>query len=128
MDQDIRFQIGFTATTSGYVAYLAVPYRCVVRDVRITGQTAVSSIAAASAATVPFTVATGATTLGTVAVPAAGRDMAAGALGTYTVNASTGSTVLAANAVMKMTVAASSIAATGVFIADIELDPYARSL
>ena len=55
--------------------------------------------------------------------------VAAGAIGEYTTDASSGSTVLAADSLVKFAVAKASLAsAASSFLLDIELDPYARSL
>lgn len=128
MDQDIRFQLAISGTNSANgTAYLAVPYRCTLRDVRATLQGALASLASVSAVT--LTIANGSTSLGAIAfTPDASGDIAAGTVGTYTPDASSGSTVLAADAAIKVTAvtAASSVASS--YVLDVELDPYARSL
>jgi len=120
MDQDIRFQMLPTVASSAATAYFAVPYRSVLRSVRAMPQAAL-----ASASSSAVTVTTGASVaLGVAAftVDSSGA-AAAGVSSTYTPNTTTGSTVLAAGAVIKM-----AVSATQTCLLDIELDPYARSL
>jgi len=132
MDQDIRFQLDLSAAASNAgAAYLRVPYRCTVRDVRATIQNALASLSSIS--TVSIAVTNGSTSLGTVATSVASVSsaavVAAGAIGEYTTDASSGSTVLAADSLVKFAVAKASLAsAASSFLLDIELDPYARSL
>lgn len=125
MDQDIRFQMMVTLASSAAVAYFVPPYRSVVRDIRAIPQDKMSS-AASAALTATASISSSSTTLGAVAFTLdASSDAAAGVPGTYTTNASTGSTVLAADQVIKLSIAS---AAAAYMLVDIELDPYARSL
>ena len=130
MDQDIRFQVPMTLASTAGAAYLTVPYRCVLRDIKGTMQAAESSIMS-SATSLPLAVTeiTSSTSLGAVAIPLTTNNVAAAAAGTYTPNASSslGSTVLAAGTVIKVA-AASLTSAANVVLLDIELDPYAREL
>ena len=130
MDQDIRFQMRMACTASaGGTAYLAVPYRCTLRDVRATAQAAVSSVASsASTLSIAVTETSSSGSLGTVATSLASSNLAAGALGEYTADASSGSNVLAADTVLKFDIGAAALSSACAFVLDIELDPYARSL
>jgi len=119
---DTTKQVPLAVASSAGTTYLAVPYRCVLRDVRAIPQAAMSSAASAG-----VTVTTGSTTLGTVAYTVDSSSAAAvGVAGTYTPNASTGQTVLAAGTVVKFAVASSAASAS--LILDVELDPHARTL
>lgn len=121
MITDTRFQIGpVVVSTSAATVYFSVPKRCVLRSVRALPQ-ATLAVGASTA----ITVAAGSTSLGAIAFAKdASSNAAAGVAGTYTPDASSGSTVLAANTVV--TITAASMAQD--FILDIETDPYARSL
>ena len=128
MISDTRFQVPMTLASAAGAAYLTVPYRCILRDIKGTAQVAESSImSTASSLPLAVTELTSSTTLGAVAFPLASSNIAAAALGTYTTNASTGSTVLAAGTVIKVA-AASLTSAANVLLLDIKLDPYALEL
>lgn len=117
-----RFQVPLTVASSAGATYFAAPYRCVLRDVRAIPQAAMSSAASAG-----VTVTTGSTSLGAVAYTVDSSSAAAvGVSGTYTPNASTGSTVMAAGSVIKFAVASSAASAS--LVLDFELDPHARTL
>ena len=122
MLSDTRFQMPLTVASSAGTTYFAVPYRCVLRDVRAVPQAAMTSAASAG-----VTVTTGSTSLGSVAYTVDSSSAAAvGVAGTYTPNTSTGSTVMAAGSVVKFAVASSAASAS--LVLDIELDPHARTL
>lgn len=120
MITDTRFQVPVIVASNAGNAYLSVPYRCVVRNVRAIPQAALASASSGAVA-----VTNGSTAIGAVAytVDSSGA-AAAGVPGTYTANASTGSTVLAANAVVKFAATATSQN----LVLDVELDPHARTL
>ena len=126
MDQDIRFQVPLTVAASTGTAYFATPYRSVLRDVRAIPQAAMSS-ASSVAVTVTASIDSTSTSLGSVAFAVdSSSDAAVGVPGTYTPDASSGSTILAAGQVVKFNMASSAANASQVL--DIELDPYARKL
>ncbi len=125
MDQDIRFQVNLSGTTSGGNAYLAVPYRCTLRDVMATLQ---ASTGSTSALSITVTELVSSASVGAIALAVSSGSLAAAAVGTYSPDSSNGNTVLAKGTVLKFDVAAAQV--SGAFAAnlDIELDPYARSL
>lgn len=125
MDQDLRFQAALSGDTSGGSAYFAVPYRCTVRDIRGTLQ---ASTGSTSAIDVTVTELTSSGSIGTVGFAASSGSLAAGAVGSFSRDNSGGSTILAANTVLKLDVLAAQVSGSFAAVVDIELDPYARTL
>jgi len=125
MDQDIRFQAALSGDGSGGTVYFAVPYRCTVRDVRGTLQGDTGSTSEISVTVVE----TGSSaSIGTVAFSGSSASLAAGAVGSFSRDSSSGSNVLAASTVLKFDVAAAQVSGSFAAVLDIELDPWARSL
>ncbi|MCK5581917.1 MAG: hypothetical protein KAJ18_11670 [Candidatus Omnitrophica bacterium] len=126
-----RFQVALAAAASAAAtSYFVVPYRCVVRDIRAIAQIA-TSIKSSGATLTATTVNTSnsSAAIGTTAIPGTTGSVAVAALGVYTPNASTGSNVLAAGAVLKTTIAKASASSAAMgFLLDIELDIHALSL
>jgi len=120
MDQDIHFQHQTGFIDSGTTTtYFYVPYRCTLRNVTgiVQGnpgedETVTVTCGATAAA---------ATALGTLTF---GHTIAAGAIGTWAEDATTGGTVMEAGYWIKLVATQGDAAA--VCDIDIELDPYAR--
>lgn len=96
--------------------YAVVPVKCIVKDIQLA-----CSIDPGDAET--FTVTSGGTAIGVVAM---GSTIAAGAIGTYTTDATTGQTVLAAGATLKFVT--TSMTAASHFCGYVEIDPYALTV
>jgi len=117
MDQDTRFQMHLlTSTTAAAIKYFRVPYKCTVRDLKVTVQADPGD-----AETV--TLESGGATIGVVTL---GTDIAAGAYADVVKDASEGDTVLAKNDLLTLT--ASQVTAVADYVLDLELDPKARAV
>ncbi|MCP4493240.1 MAG: hypothetical protein GY820_38950 [Gammaproteobacteria bacterium] len=108
---DLSFPV---AIGTGPTFYAVVPCRCTVTDVKLA-----VSIDPGDGDTV--TVTSGGTAIGVVAL---GTGIAAGDIGVYTTDATTGDTVLAAGATLKFVV--STCAAATHLVGYAEIDPHAR--
>lgn len=119
MDQDIHFQKAIAFAAGALTTYFYVPYRCTLRAISgiVQGD---PGDAETVTVTGGATVATATTALGVLTF---GTDIAAGAIGTWAADATTGDTVLEAGSYLKFV---TSAAAAAVCDLDIELDPYAR--
>jgi hypothetical protein len=124
MDQDIHFQHKTAFASGAITTYFGpLPYDCTLRNV-----TGVVQADPGENETITFTgggsVASGAagatTALGVLTF---GSGIAAGALGTWAANATTGGMTLLAGSLMKLVTSAAAAADVDL---DIELDPYAR--
>lgn len=119
MDQDINFQKAIAFATGAGTTFFQVPYRCTVREI-----TGIVQADPGDDETVTVTGgATAATATTAIGVLTFGSDIAAGAVGTWGADASTGDTVLEAGSYLKLV---TSAAAAAVCDINIELDPYAR--
>jgi len=133
MDQDIRFQIPFEAT-GGFAAnaYFAVPYRCTLRDVRPTTQTAMASMSSVSSTVaIAVTEEASSTSLGTAVFSVSSGAIAAGSVGEYTgsTSSSNNNTVISKDTALKFNLPEADVSSQAInMVLDIELDPYARSL
>ena len=118
MDQSINFQKAIAFAAGALTTYFYVPYRCTLRSI-----SGIVNADPGDAETV--TVTYGATVAAATAmgVLTFGTDIAAGAIGTWTEDATTGGTVMAEGSYLKFV---TSAAATAVCDLDIELDPYCR--
>jgi len=117
MDEDIRFTMGILGSTGGAVVmYWEVPYACTFRDLK-----GCVNADPGDSETITVYNATQSKTLGVLAF---GDDIAAGAKGTWTADATYGNTVCAAGDVLTFTFTQLTAAATAQLI--IELDPKCR--
>ncbi len=119
MDQDIHFQRAAAFAAGALTTYLYVPYRCTLRALSGIVQ-ADPGDAETVTVTMEPTVGGASTTMGVLTF---GTDIAAGAIGAWVEDATTGGTVMEAGSYLKFVTTA---AATAVLDLDIELDPYAR--
>jgi len=118
MDQDINFQKAIAFASGALTTYFYVPYRCTLRSISGIVQ---ADPGDGETVTVTYgTTVAAATAMGTLTF---GTDIAAGAIGTWAADATTGDTVMAAGSYLKFV---TSAAATAVCDLNIELDPYAR--
>ena len=120
MDQDIHFQkrIDFDAS-SAMTTYMAVPYRCTMRNL-----TGIVQADPGDSETVTVTYGTAAASCSTaIGVLTFGSSIAAGAVGTWAADASTGDTVMASGGFLKFVTTAGAAAQCDL---DVELDPYCR--
>jgi len=119
MDQDINFQRAAAFAAGALTTYFQVPYRCTVRGISGIVQADpgdAETITITGGATISeATVAIGVLTFGT--------NIAAGAVGTWAADTTTGGTVLEKDSYLKLV---TSAAANAVCNLNIELDPYAR--
>jgi len=119
MDQDIIRHHALAFAAGALTTYKRIPYRCTIRDIVAVVQ-ADPGDAETITVTYGATAATASTAIGIVTF---GTDIAAGALGTWTANSTTGDTVCAEGGFLKFVTTAASAAAVDM---DIEFDPYAR--
>lgn len=121
MDQDINFYHR-TAYANGAstTTYFQLPYKCTMRDVRGIVQADPGDDETVTV-TYGTTIATTTTAIGVLTF---GNDIAAGAVGTWAANATTGDTVMAEDGYLKL-VTSSGAAAANCDLT-LELDPYAR--
>lgn len=119
MDQDIHFQHSMAFASGAQTSYFLLPYRCTVREI--------SAIVQADPGDADTITVTGEATVGgtstDIGVLTFGTDIAAGAIATWTADATEGETVLEAGTFLKFVTSAASAATVNM---DIELDPYAR--
>lgn len=119
MDSNIQFTHSISFAAGAVTEYWQVPYRCTVRKV--------SGIVQADPGDAEtITVTGGATTAAATAIGVLtfGTDIAAGAVGTWAADATTGMTVLAAGSYLKFVTSAAAAAKCDLII---ELDPFART-
>lgn len=119
MDQDIHFQHPIAFAAGALTTYWQLPYKCTMRNLRGIVQ---ADPGDDETVTVTYG-ATAATATTAIGVMTFGTDIAAGAVGTWVADTTTGDTVMAADGFLKFV---TSAAATAVCDLDIELDPYAR--
>ena len=119
MDSSIHFTHSITWATGAVTENFQVPYRCTLR--KITG-VCQADIGDAQTVTVTGGNAVGATTA--LGVLTWGSTIAAGAVGTWATNATTGGTVLEAGHYLKLVTSAGAAGKVDLLI---ELDPYART-
>ena len=105
-----------TDTQSTAIKYFRVPYKCTVRNLRVTVQADPGD-----AQTVTIT--GGGQTIG---VTTLGSGIAAGAYAELTKNATYGDTILAKNDLLTLT--ANQVATVADYVLDLELDPKARAV
>jgi len=119
MDQDIHFQHRTAFASAAATTYFYLPYRCTVR--------AIGGIVQANPGNAETITVTNEATVGgtstAVGVLTFGSSIDAGAIGTWTADATYGDTVFAAGSFLKFVTSAASAANCDI---DIELDPYAR--
>lgn len=118
MDSNIQFPHTISFASGAVTEFFQVPYRCTLRNV-----SGIVQADPGDAETITFTggaTTAAATALGTLTF---GSDIAAGAVGTWAADATTGNTVLAAGSYIKMVTSAASAAKCDLII---ELDPFAR--
>jgi len=108
---DVSFPVAISTATTFYTV---VPCRCTITDIKLA-----CSIDPGDDET--FTVTSGGTSIGVVDM---GSDIAAGDIGVYTTNATTGDTVLEAGATLKFVT--TSMTAASHFAGYVEVDQYAR--
>jgi hypothetical protein len=119
MDQDIHFQKPAAFAAGALTTFFQVPYRCTLREIKGIVQAdpgddeTITVTGGATAATA--TIALGVLTFG--------NTIAAGAVGAWVPDATTGGTVLEEGSFLKFVTSAAAVAAVDT---DIELDPYAR--
>lgn len=119
MDQDINFQTNGAFATSAKTTFFPIPYRCTVRDI-----TAIVQADPGDGQTITITAGeTAGTATTAIGVYTFGTDIAAGATGEWTPDATDGDTVIEKGSVLKLVTSAGS---TANFNLNIELDPYAR--
>ena len=118
MDQDIHFQLPLAFATGATTTFFPVPYRCTVRNI-----TAIVQADPGDDETITVTYGATVAAATAIGVSTFGSDIAAGDLGTWAADATTGETVLAAGGFLKFV---TSAAAAANVLVDIELDPYAR--
>jgi hypothetical protein len=119
MDQDIMFQVPIAFAAGALTTYFQLPYRCTMRNIK-------GIVQADPGDDETVTVTYGTTVAGAtiaIGVLTFGNDIAAGAVGTWVADATTGETVMAKDGYLKFV---TSAAATAVCDLNIELDPYAR--
>ena len=119
MDQDIHFQKSAAFASGALTTYMEVPYDCTLRACSGLVQADPGDDETVTVTTEPTVGGTG-IALGVLTF---GNDIAAGAIGTWAANATTGATKISAGAFLKFVTTA---AAAAVLDLDIELDPYAR--
>ena len=119
MDQDIHFQHRTAFASAAATTYFYLPYRCTVRNI--------SGIVQANPGDAETITVTNEATVGgtstAVGVLTFGSSIDAGAIGTWTADATYGDTVFAAGSFLKFVTSAASAANCDI---DIELEPYAR--
>lgn len=118
MISDIMFQHHTAFAAGATTTYFQVPYRCKLRDVAGIVQ-ADPGDAETVTVTGGATAATATTALGTLTF---GTDIAAGAVGTWAADGSTGNTILEEGHFLKFVTSAAAAANLDL---NIELDPYA---
>ncbi|WP_289020401.1 hypothetical protein [Desulfobacter postgatei] len=118
MLSDIMFQHHTAFAAGATTTYFQVPYRCTVRSVAGIVQ-ADPGDAETVTVTGGTTAATATTALGTLTF---GTDIAAGAVGTWAADATTGNTVLEEGSFLKIVTSAAAAADLDL---NIELDPHA---
>ena len=122
MDQDIHFQHQTGFIDSGTTTtYFYVPYRCTLRNV-----TGIVQADPGDDETVTVTCGATAAAATALGVLTFGNDIAAGAIGTWAEDATTGGTVMEAGYWIKLVATQGAEATSVVCDIDIELDPYAR--
>ena len=119
MITDTSFQHSAAFATGALTTYFIVPYRCTLRDITGIVQADPGDDETVTVTTEP-TVGGTSTALGVLTF---GNDIAAGAVGAWVADATTGGTVVEAGAFFKFV---TSAAAAAVLDVNIELDPHAR--
>lgn len=119
MDQDIHFQHRTAFASAAATTYFYLPYRCTVRNISGIVQEDPGDEEAITV-TGEATVDGDSTNIGVLTF---GTEIAAGAIGTWTPDATAGDTVLEAGTFLKFVTSTASAANCDI---DIELDPYAR--
>jgi len=114
-----RFRHVSSFAAGAVTSFFYVPYRCTVADI---GGIVQADPGDGETVTVTYgTTVAAATAIGVLTF---GTDIAAGAIGTYVANTTTGKTVLAQGSYLKFV---TSAAAAAVLDMSIELDPHART-
>lgn len=120
MDSNIHFTHTIAFAAGAVTEYFRVPYRCTLRGVSGIVQADPGdgeTITVTGGATVAAATALGTLTFGT--------DIAAGAIGTWAADATTGTTVLESGSYLKLVTSAAAAAKCDLII---ELDPFARTI
>ena len=120
MDQDIHFQHNIDFAAGAITHYFIVPYRCTLRDFTGIVQADPGDDETITVTHEP-TVGGTSTALGVLTF---GNTIAAGAIGTWVADTTTGNTVLGEGEYIVMV---TSTAAAAQCNCDLELDPYART-
>jgi phosphoribosylaminoimidazole (AIR) synthetase len=120
MDQDLNFQHRMAFAAGAKTSYFQVPYRCTLRKVSGIVQADPGDAETVTVTTEPTVGGTSAA-LGTLTF---GTDIAAGAVGTWAADATTGATVIEKGEFIKFVTSAGADADLDL---NIELDPYART-
>jgi hypothetical protein len=119
MDQDINFQHHTAFASGASTTYFQVPYRCTLR--KVSGIVQADPGDAETVTVTGGATAAAATALGVLTF---GTDIAAGAVGVWAADATTGNTVLEAGSFLKFVTSTGDAAVCNL---NIELDPYART-
>jgi len=120
MISDSSFQHSAAFAAGALTTYFIVPYRCTLRDLTGIVQADPGDDETVTVTTEPTVGGTG-IDLGVLTF---GNDIAAGAVGAWVADTTTGDTVVEAGAFLKFVTTA---AATAILDINIELDPYALS-
>lgn len=118
MDQDINFQKAIAFASGALTTFFYVPYRCTLRSI-----SGIVQADPGDSETVTVTYGTTVSAATAMGVLAFGIDIAAGAIGTWTEDATDGGTVMEAGSYLKFVTTTASAAVCDL---NIELDPYAR--
>jgi len=114
-----RFQHSAAFAAGALTTYFYVPYKCTVADIA-----GIVQADPGDDETVTVTYGATVTAATAIGVLTFGSTIAAGAIGTYVANTTTGKTVLAEGSYLKFVTTA---AATAILDISIELDPHART-
>lgn len=119
---DRKKQVRLDVATSGGAAYTVVPFNAQV--IGVTG-TLQASTGSTSAFDVTITSNSSNNSLGTLAFTTSSGSLSAGAVGSYSVDSSSGFNVLAASTVLKATISGASVSGSTAVDIEYHFDPYA---
>jgi hypothetical protein len=118
---DTMLDVNLAFTASGGAAYTIMPFRGKVRAVRGVLNNATSSATTNLTITAPNH--GSGITMGVLAFAKSGGCIAT-SVGTWTANASTGTSMLSASSILKLDIPNASVAAAGTAQIQIDIDPY----